>query len=77
MDAIRRVLIAIVAALMASTAVILGIYMIQRAILGDVTPFVILGISILILFRLSFAFRRIFRGFSGLSGYRRNLPKDR
>ncbi len=77
MESIRRILIAVVAALMASTVAIVGVYMAQRALLGDVTPFVILGVSILILFRVGFIFRRIGRGFSGLSGYRRYVPKDK
>ena len=76
MEAIRRVLIAIIAALMTSTAAIVVVFIVQRALMGDIKPVVILGVSILTLFRLLFIFRRVGRGFSGLSGYRRYVRKD-
>jgi len=75
MGSIRRILIYIVAGLMIATLVYVGVYVVQRMIVGDFSPVIVLGISILIMMRL-LSFRRIGRNFSGLSGYRRNVPKD-
>ncbi len=75
MGTTRRALIIIVVALIVVTVAYVGVYIVQRLIVGDFTPFVILGMSVIVLLRLFF-FRGAMRRISGLSGYRRYVRKD-
>ncbi|MEO8391987.1 MAG: hypothetical protein ABI700_03255 [Chloroflexota bacterium] len=86
MSLARRLLVLVIALVMASMVLAFAIYAFQRYNQGDDSLVCLIAVFFFAPFLLwklleplhvlLFA-RRVVRGFSGLSGYRRKLPKDR